>query len=468
MDRVVPRGVFRLVAVAALVRLALAALVPLTVDEAYYAEWARHLQPGYLDHPPAIAWLVAAGVGALGRSALGVRLAAVLLQAATTLLAADLAAARGGRRAAWAMALALQAAPIFSLGALLATPDAPLAAAWVGALWAVDRAGRRDPRWLLAAGAFLGAGALSKLTAGALGVVVLAALATTAGGRALLRTRWAALGAALAAAIAAPMIVWNARHGWAELAFQARHGMSGRSFSVARLAASVGGQAAYVSPVLLAAAVLPAWRALRSGDPAARAVAWSGLPLAVWFTAAAALTPGALPHWAAPAWLSCLVLLAIAGSRALRAGVATGLALQAAAALALAAPVDLPGDPRDEVRGWREGAEAAAAAAGGRRLAAAHWIALGQIAWHADAPVAYVGDRPCAATYYAPDPRAAGAPLLVVAVEGLGPDRASLERRMGPLVPAGERDARTRGGRLVRRFLFYRWDPPPAHVAASP
>ena len=30
-------------------RLALAAAVPLTSDEAYYVDWARNLQPGYLD-----------------------------------------------------------------------------------------------------------------------------------------------------------------------------------------------------------------------------------------------------------------------------------------------------------------------------------------------------------------------------------------------------------------------------------
>ncbi len=447
-----------MIALLGAVRMALAAGVPLTVDEAYYAQWAAHLEPGYLDHPPLVAWLMAAGLGALWHGELPARLPALLLQAATTVLAVDLAGRRAGPRAAWAAAVVLQAAPAFSLGAVLMTPDAPLAFAWTGTLWAVERAASRDPRWLLAAGAFLGLGALSKLTAGALAIAVLGGLATTTGGRALLRTPWPWAAAAIAGVIASPMLAWNASHGWANVAFQARHGLRGREISLGRLGGSIGGQAAYVSPLLLVASIAPAWRALRSDGAALRATAWSALPLAAFFTAAAALTPGALPHWPAPAWLSALLLLALSGSRLFRPAAWTGAALQAIALVALALPFDLRGDPRDELRGWREAAAAAEAAAGGRTLAATHWISLGQLGWYARGPVAYVGTRPCAATYYETDPRLAGRPLLVVAVDGLGPGRAELESRLGPLTPAGEWTT-TSGERVVRRFLFYRWDP---------
>lgn len=363
------------VAVVALtaVRAALAATVPVTVDEAYYVQWAAHLRAGYLDHPPLVAWLVAAGLAA-GRTALAIRLPALLLQAATTLLAADLVRTRAGDRGAWSAVLLLQAAPVFSLGGMLATPDAPLAFAWVGTLWAVERGLRRDPRWLLAAGLFLGVGGLSKITAGALAAAALAALASSRDGRDLLRTPWPWLGAAVAAAVASPVLAWNASHGWPNVAFQARHGLAGRSFSAVRLAASVGGQLAYVSPVLLAATLAPAARALRSPDAALRVVGATALPVVALFTAAASLTPGALPHWPAPGWLSAVLLLAAAGSRLVRPAVATGVGLQVAAALLAVAPLRLAHDPRDEVRGWREGAEAARAVAGGRTLAATHWI----------------------------------------------------------------------------------------------
>jgi hypothetical protein len=69
------------------------------------------------------------------------------------------------------------------------------------------------------------------------------------------------------------------------------------------------------------------------------------------------------------------------------------------------------------------------------------------------------GERRSGPTYYEPDPRAAGAPLLLVTVEGLDPGREALEARLGPLVPAGGFVA-SEGARTIRRFRFWRWEPP--------
>ncbi|MEA3246785.1 MAG: hypothetical protein U9Q74_11580, partial [Gemmatimonadota bacterium] len=67
-----------IVAAALLVRLALAAVVPLFPDEAYYWEWSRRLAAGYFDHPPAIAWLVRGGTAVFGDTPFGVRFLPVL------------------------------------------------------------------------------------------------------------------------------------------------------------------------------------------------------------------------------------------------------------------------------------------------------------------------------------------------------------------------------------------------------
>jgi len=432
-------------------RLALAGAVPLTTDEAYYVDWARHLEAGYLDHPPLVAWLMSAGLALLGDHAVAVRLPAVALQAGTTWLAAELVRSMAGdREARWA-ALLLQAAPVFSLGGVLMTPDAPLAFAWVGTLWGVERALSRGPRWFLAAGAFLGLGLLSKLSAGLLGVAVLGGLAASPRGRALLATPWPWQGALVSAAVAVPMLAWNAARGWPSLTFQAAHGLSGGGFSLVRLLGSAGAQAAYVSPVLLVLAAGAAWRAWRGG-PMERVLAAAALPVILFFSAAAAFTPGSLPHWPAPGWLTALLLLAAAGHKWLAAAAWTGAGLCAALLLALALP--LPRSPLDELRGWPEGAAAAQQAAGGARLAATHWMALGHLGWALGTPVAYVGARPCGASFYAPDPVAGGEPLLVVQVEGLGEDRPALEARLGPLEPRGELVAR-QGDRSLRRYLFW-------------
>ena len=55
-------------AVLTLLRLALAARLPLAPDEAYYFLWSRHLQAGYFDHPPMVALWIRAGTGGGGRA----------------------------------------------------------------------------------------------------------------------------------------------------------------------------------------------------------------------------------------------------------------------------------------------------------------------------------------------------------------------------------------------------------------
>ncbi len=463
------------------VRLVLIAVVPLGNDEAYHIDWARHLQPGYLDHPPAVAWLVAVPLRLLGSSPLAIRLPALVLQTLALVMAASLVRSRAGDRAALAAVVALQAAPLFSLGAAMMVPDAPLTLAWVGTLWSLQRALDRGPRWALAAGAFLGLGALSKLTAGLLGVAVLGALLATRDGRRLLATPWPWLGAGLAAALASPMLLWNAAHGWPSFAFQASHGLSGQGFSLVRLLGSAGGQLAYVSPVLLVLSAVAAWRALRQRrDALQAALAFSALPVAAFFTVAAAFTPNALPHWPAPGWLSALLALLLTGaagrgrgwSWALRVGfgeIAVGLAVLGILAVVpipssltvLGRTVSVERGPLDDLIGWREGAAAARAVAGQARLATAHWIALGQLGWYDGRSPAYVGERVTGPSFYDPDPLAAGRPLLVVTVDGLGPQRQSLERRVGPLEPAGSFEAR-QGRRVVRVYRFWWWRPSPA------
>lgn len=465
------------IAIGVAVRLALIALVPLGNDEAYHVDWARHLQPGYLDHPPAVAWLMALPVRYLAATPFSVRLPALALQTLALAMAVSLVRARGGDRAALATAVGLQAVPLFSAGAALIVPDTPLAFAWVGTLWALQRALDRGPRWALLAGAFLGLGALSKLTAGLLGLAVFASLLTTRDGRRLLATPWPWLGACLAAAMASPMLLWNAGHGWPSFTFQARHGLSGGGFSVARLLASVGGQLGYASPVLLVLAAAAAWRALVARrDALQAALAFSALPVAAFFTLSAAFTPGALPHWPAPGWLSAMLLLCLStavGTRGWRWGLRIGFGELAVGLVGLAILSAVPTPPSirllgrtipvehgplDDLLGWREGAAAARAAAGDARLAVSHWIALGQLGWYDRRSPAYVGERVTGPSFYDPDPLAAGKPLLVVTVDGLGPQREALERRLGPLEPAGEFQAR-QGERVVRRYRFWWWRP---------
>ena len=121
-----------------------AANIELTFDEAYYAMWARFPQAGYLDHPPLVAWTIAARrrCSALPSSACG--LCSGSKGRACRRWSAGSAGGSTSATAATAV-LILVGAPLLA-GAPLATPDTPLTFFWTLALvglvevwWASER-----------------------------------------------------------------------------------------------------------------------------------------------------------------------------------------------------------------------------------------------------------------------------------------------------------------------------------------
>ena len=59
-------------------RLVFAGSVEMLPEETYYWSYARHLDMGYLDHPPMVAWLISAGTWVFGQNEFGVRIGALL------------------------------------------------------------------------------------------------------------------------------------------------------------------------------------------------------------------------------------------------------------------------------------------------------------------------------------------------------------------------------------------------------
>src|SRR5580704_12397486 len=67
-------------------RLLVAAVTPLSPDEAYYWVWSRALAGGYPDHPPMVALWIRVGTFVAGDGPLGVRLLAPFATALGTVL----------------------------------------------------------------------------------------------------------------------------------------------------------------------------------------------------------------------------------------------------------------------------------------------------------------------------------------------------------------------------------------------
>jgi 4-amino-4-deoxy-L-arabinose transferase-like glycosyltransferase len=243
-------------------RLAVAATAPLAPDEAYYWVWSRALAPGYLDHPPMVAFWIAAGTALFGDTALGVRLLGPLGAALGSLMLWDAGRRAFGARAGLVAALLLNATLLLGVGAVTATPDTPLLLFWVATIWAVLRVEHSgDGRWWLLVGAFAGAALLSKYTAALLGLGLLLWLLFSA--RHWLRTAWPWLGGAIALAMFAPVIFWNAGKGWASFAKQGGRAADGGGQALKYLGELLGAQAGLATPLVFVLCVAGSALAVR-------------------------------------------------------------------------------------------------------------------------------------------------------------------------------------------------------------
>jgi 4-amino-4-deoxy-L-arabinose transferase-like glycosyltransferase len=253
---------------------ALAVWLPLVEDEAYYQLWASVPSAGYYDHPPMVAWGIAAGQAIFGPTLLGVRAASILAAALVVLL---------GWRIAWlfsrnetvAFRAALWGAVMLPFAALgfAATPDAGSVLFWSASVWAlaeVVQGGNRN--WWLLVGLFAGLGVLSKFTNLFFGVGLVLWLVASRDGRGWLKVWQVWIGAVIGVLVLVPLALWNMRNGYVGLERQFGRIGDVNGFSVGDSAAFWGSVIFLVTPLLFWLVL----RAFRSGRVP---------PILIWVTA---------------------------------------------------------------------------------------------------------------------------------------------------------------------------------------
>jgi dolichol-phosphate mannosyltransferase len=210
-----------LIGYAFFLRVIFSAQIELLPEEAYYWNYSRHLDIGYLDHPPMVAWLIRLGTDLFGNSEFGVRFGALGCGAVTAFFAYRLARNLFGDETALIALAMSQVLPFFFLSGMLMTPDAPLTAAWAASLYFLERALIGARRWAwLCAGLALGLGLISKYSIGLLGAVTVVFMVLDPPSRRWFR-RWEPYaGVLVAAAVFSPVVIWNAQHEWASFVFQ--------------------------------------------------------------------------------------------------------------------------------------------------------------------------------------------------------------------------------------------------------
>jgi 4-amino-4-deoxy-L-arabinose transferase-like glycosyltransferase len=331
-------------------------------DEAQYWLWAQEPAFGYFSKPPMVAWLIGATTAACGDGEACVRLGSPLLHGMAALAIWRLGQEIGGPRLGlWSGTLYLTL-PGIGFSSLLVSTDVPLLLCWcvaLLALWRLSHGG--GVGWAVAGGLAAGAGLLSKYAMAylLLCAVVWMAIAPAAARRVGIAK--AAVMLAIALALLAPNLGWNALNGFPTLRHTAANAnLAGPLLHPDRLAAFVGGQALLLGPVLFAALVLRLVRLRRPVGEAQGFLLAFGLPVLA-FMLVQSLLSRAHANWAAVSYPALTILVAhwlieLGRTRILVAA----LALHLAIAAALPALPTLAGDIRvggggtlaERLQGW--------------------------------------------------------------------------------------------------------------------
>ncbi|GAC1473355.1 MAG: hypothetical protein NVSMB9_21840 [Isosphaeraceae bacterium] len=323
------RALWLLIALSGLIRLVWSASLGPGNDEAYHYLFTVHRDWSYFDHPPMVAVVESLGL-ALGGGVVTVftlRLGFVLLFAGSTFVLARLTARIHGEGAGLLAAFALNVSAYYTAAAgAFALPDGPLLFFWLLTLDRLTvalgltqgtpdeppRAIRSENLAWMQVGFAWGGALLSKYHAVFLPAGALLYLAVDPTSRRWLRRPGPYIAAAVGLVLFAPVLVWNAMHGWISFAFQGSRAI-GAGFRIDTLLGALVLPALYLFPWIWVALVRELVRrgphlSRKDISPADRFfLCQAFLPLGAFLTIAC--TRPILPHWVLVGFLPLFPML---------------------------------------------------------------------------------------------------------------------------------------------------------------
>ncbi len=294
----------------------------LIFEEAYYWNYAQHLDIGYLDHPLMVAWIIKFFTVFLGTNEFAVRFGAFLCWFMTAYYVFKLAREILNEASAyWALVLIAVLPAYFSFGWFM-SPDAPLTACWAAAIYYFHQVivQNKAKAWL-GVGVALGLGLISKYTIALLGGTFVLFLLVDKPSRKWFLRPEPYIALAITGVLFSPAIIWNMQHNLASFAFQSEGRVaSGNHFSLPRFISNV---LIFITPIgvmsLIAllrykSAILARLQAsIGAASSASRSyvvLAWLTLfPILVF--ASLSLFRASKLNWTGPCWLALLPFLAL-------------------------------------------------------------------------------------------------------------------------------------------------------------
>ncbi len=313
---VTPAGaVLWLILISAMLRLVFGAAMGLGIDESYMVAIGRQPQISYFDHPP-ISWWLSWGAARLfhDEAAIVVRLPFIALFAATTWLMFRLTERLFSAEAGLWAAMLLNLSPVFGVTtASWVLPDGPLDCALLGFTLCLVHAldSKHGSRWWAAVGLWAGLALLSKYIALLIGAGAFLYLLSEPVHRRWLRRPEPYLAALLALLLFSPVVMWNARHGFASFLFQGGRAAGARLHPLAPLIV-LGGEALFLLPSIWLPLMASFVSSLRRGP--GRNGEWllcclGVLPIVAFAMIALWSQSRIFFHWAAPGYLMLFPLL---------------------------------------------------------------------------------------------------------------------------------------------------------------
>ena len=222
MNKQTRTAFFVISAVLILIRLLFISNTMLIDDEAYYTMYARHLDWGYIDHGPVVAFLIKLFT-MFAENAFMVRLGPIVFITALTIILYRFGKSQFNEATGMALSLGLSVNMLFHTNAVVMTPDVPLAFFSILAILYYYKAFFIDEEYLIAAGALLGLAMLSKISAlfPAIGIVLFPAIVKEK--RHFYKNVNFYRSLMLAFLIFMPFVVWNLQNDLAFVRYQGTH-----------------------------------------------------------------------------------------------------------------------------------------------------------------------------------------------------------------------------------------------------
>ncbi|WP_413576330.1 ArnT family glycosyltransferase [Bdellovibrio sp. HCB290] len=293
----------RLWLISLFVKLILAALLPLSADEAYYWVWSNRLQLSYFDHPPMVAWLFYLG-HFLEPFLNAVRWPAVLLGHFTIWIGIEFLRKHVDLEKIRVWIYLVMFSPLLGFGSLIVTPDLPVIFFWVLSIYFFDLVlQRKDLKSYAAFGCALGLGFCAKYHIVLFVPCLFLYLLFEKKWR---EVRWKYVPVTLVTGLlfCLPVILWNYQNDFSSFRFQLDHGFERPDYNVEWTITYVLAQILIIFPWVF-------WGALRAKVPASmrHLLYFAWVPLLFFFgTSFKALVEANWPIIAYPAVFMLAVL----------------------------------------------------------------------------------------------------------------------------------------------------------------